>query len=138
MSDLVLLHNTELKLALEKWKNDDRMTQILKHANHVQDEVNRGIRAWKHPATSAVSQVLEWILSIRQSAEPTPYDYRRHARAIAAELLFKAADPYTTPLSLISSTVLQDRWSRGDKINYFRTVAICSGVWEETDASHPK
>ena len=142
MSEPVLFKDPEREITLERYQDNPTMTQILKHAYRVQDMVNHDIQTWRQPATGSVQEVIGWLIDRQPElaqphpsgydCRPTPYDYRRHARAYAAKLLFKIADPYWTHLDLISAAVLGDRWTAEERIDYYRAIAICSSVWEET------
>ncbi|OCP21955.1 MULTISPECIES: hypothetical protein [unclassified Ensifer] len=142
MSEPIIFKDPEREGVLWRYRDDQTMTQILKHAYRVQDVVNADILSWKQPSSGNVDEVMAWLVDRNPLAgqshpmgfncQPTPYDYRRHARALAVRLLFRIADPYWTDLDFISSFILGDRWSKDERIDYWRSIAICSSVWEET------
>ncbi|MCO5157917.1 MAG: hypothetical protein M9945_14405 [Aquamicrobium sp.] len=142
MSEPILFKDPEREIVLEKYRDNPTMTQILNHAFRVQDQVNHDVLEWRQPSEGKVAEVIAWLLDRRPQltrphplgydCRPTPFDYRRHARAYAVQLLFKVADPYWRSLDLISSATLEDRWSAEERIDYWRAVAICSSTWEET------
>lgn len=118
----------EREVVRAKWKNDPLMLETLEHAYNTQDSLDADIRSFSVASTGKVSVVMDWL--IRQgSKDPTPYDYRRHARAIAAALLFKITDG--VPSAMARRIVNEDKWSREDQTNYWRCVAICSAAWVE-------
>ena len=142
MAELILFKDPEREIVLEKYKADPTMTQILKHAYRVQDAVNHDVQTWKQSSSGKVSEVIAWLIDRNPQlaalhpmgcdCRPSPYDYRKHARAYAVKLLFTVSDPYWKSLDLISSVTLGDLWSKEERLDYWRCVAICSSVWEET------
>lgn len=134
MGEMVLWSGPRREDDLDRYRDDPLMMQVLGHAHAVQRAVDADIRAWGIRAEGTLSEVLPWIDSHRVGGKhftnATEYDFRRHARAIAAQLLFKAADPYTRAPSTISSRALQDRWTDEERTDYFRCVAICSAHWK--------
>lgn len=130
MADLILLpiQKGERELAFERWRDDRTMTETLRHAYATQDSLDADIKGWARPAFGDVADIISWLESARQSNfAPTLYDYRRHARSYAAKLLFKVTNG--VPSAMASRVVNEDKWSEGERLDYWRCIAICSAHW---------
>lgn len=106
MSELILFPDPDREYVLRKYADFPMMTGALTHAYRVQDAVDFDIRAWSSPVHGKVDGVIAWIKEVFPGSEPTPYDYRRHARPVATRLLFRVADPFYGLPHMISSAVL--------------------------------
>jgi len=122
------IHRSERELDEQRYRNDPLMLEILRHAWAVQDSLDADIRAWRTPATATVTETVAWLQAGRK-VTVTPYNYRRHARAESARLLFKICD--FVPHQMASRTINEDKWSEDEARDYWRCVAICSAAWVE-------
>jgi hypothetical protein len=126
------LHSSEQEITLERHRGDAYMTLVLTNAYAVHASLDHDIKSWQYSSTGSVPMIIDWLKGVSElKADPTPYDYRRYARAHAAALLFKIIG-HQTPAAMASRTVFDDRWTKEQKLEYWRCVAICSAAWRET------
>lgn len=132
ISEPVLYENlaVEQELALEKYRGDKLMTETLRHAFVVQHCLDDDILAFRHRSTGDLDQVIAWLETYRSGPHAvTRYDYRRHARARAQALLFKICDGMPSALAVRQAN--EDKWTKEEREEYWRAVAICSRYWIE-------